>query len=142
MIGFRVKFKVNFKRLAKRVRRGSIKSMGQAGALVYKVARNSIRRRKGPSTPGTAPHTRTKSQEKKARRFGGLKDSLRFEVERRFFGGSVVIGPTPRLAGTSGQAHEFGGSYRGQRFEKRPFMGPALQRSLPKIPREWKNIVR
>jgi len=46
---------------------------------------------------------------------------------------TAVIGPRESVVGTSGEAHEFGGDYKGQDFPERPFMGPALDKNIDRF---------
>ena len=39
-------------------------------------------------------------------------------------------------------AHEFGGRFRQERYQKRPFMGPALERIRPRLARMWAGTLR
>ena len=54
----------------------------------------------------------------------------------------VVIGPEESKVGTSGAAHEHGGRYKRQRYPKRPFMGPALEKLQDRLPQFWARSVR
>jgi hypothetical protein len=120
------------------------KVLSKFGAFVRTAARSSIRKRKRISEPGQPPSSHT----------GLLKRFIFFgyDTARR----SVVIGPT-RLNSTSGTAPgslEHGGATavstrrRGRRVtvrakvSARPYMGPALQRELPKLPAMWANSVK
>jgi hypothetical protein len=39
-------------------------------------------------------------------------------------------------------AHEFGGHYRREHYDKRPFMGPALQKIKDRLPSMWAGSVK
>ena len=52
------------------------------------------------------------------------------------------IGPEHAKVGRSASAHEHGGRYKGQRYPKRPFMGPALETTTERLPRKWAGSVR
>lgn len=108
----------------------TITNLSHAGALIRKIARNSIRRGKKESPPGTPPHTRK----------GQLKRAILFAVERSR--GAVVIGPSAEIVGEAGKAHEFGGRFRKEVFPRRPFMGPALAKAREKLPRLWASSVK
>jgi hypothetical protein len=112
------------------VRKATFETLGHAGAYLRKVARNSIRRGRGPSAPGTPPHTRA----------GALKNAILYAVEkdRR----CVVIGPTGDRVGPSGSAHEFGGQYMRERYPRRAFMGQALEKTKDRLPRMWAASVK
>lgn len=128
----KVKTKFDPAKIRAAVKRGNIDSLGRAGALVRTVARRSLRRRgvkKLPSRPGQPPKTT-----------GPLKRSILFEVEKDK--SAVVIGPSSDIVDDVGTAHEFGGQFRGVQFPKRPFMGPALIKVTPQLPRLWAKSVR
>ncbi len=129
---FKVKTKFDIKKIRNRVKRGNVDSLGRAGALVRTVSRRSLRR-KGvknlPGRPGQPPKTT-----------GPLKRSILFEVEKDR--SAVVIGPSSDIVDDVAKAHEFGGEFRGIRYPKRPFMGPALAKITPQLPRLWAKSVR
>lgn len=130
MIGVKAKTRFDAGKVQRRVKKASIESLGHAGAVIRLTARRSIRKRKGPSAPGTPPHTRQ----------GQLRRAIRFAVEKREE--RVVIGPEYAVVGSAGMPHEFGGRFRGQRYAKRPFMGPALMKVKDRLPRKWAASVR
>lgn len=110
--------------------KANFKNLFQAAAYIRTTARRSIRKSKKASTAGTPPNTRA----------GQIRNAIVFAVDRQRE--SAVIGPTVERVGTSGSAHEHGGSYRGGMYPKRAFMLPALIRSLPRMPATWSNSVR
>ena len=114
-------------------------ALSKAGAFIRTTARHSIRKRKGVSEPGSPPHSHE----------GSLRRLIFFAYEPT--SETVVIGPVRFRAGEAPPLLEFGGAVtrkdrRGRarrlRYEKRPFMGPALQKELPQLPRRWRNSVR
>ncbi len=125
-----MRFKDETKRVLKRARESSFKSLGHAGAAIRMTARRSIKRGGGKSQEGTPPHTRK----------GRLKNAIMYAVERERQ--TVVVGPDVGMAGTAGKAHEFGGRYRKENYPKRPFMGPALEKLKNRLPKEWANSVK
>lgn len=129
MIDFKVETSSNMQAVVKKAKQGSFKSLGHAGAVIRLAVRRSIRRRKKASTPGTPPNTQT----------GQLRESIRYAVDGP--SGTVVIGPSRADIDEIGRVHEFGGPFRGRSYPERPFMGPALQQNLQRIPREWRGIV-
>lgn len=130
MIGFRVHIRFDDGSVLRQEEAASRRSLGHAGAAIRLTARRSIRRRKGPSAPGQPPHTRK----------GQLKRAILYAVDPHEE--SVVIGPQVDGVGLSGSAHEHGGDYRGDAYPRRPFMGPALQKNLSKLPKHWANSIR
>lgn len=111
----------------------------RAGAAVRLTARRSIRKRKSISQPGKPPHSHE----------GTLRRLIFFAFDRD--AESVVIGPLARRTrtGSHGAALlEAGGTVvrsgrRGRRrllrYRPRPFMGPALEKSRPRIPDFWRD---
>lgn len=107
MIKVRVTARIDTKRVQRAVQRGKVQSLKSAGALVYKIARNSIAYRKSKdlhAKPGKPPFTHNRA----------LKRSIRFQAEVS----SVFIGPTRSVFGLLGQLHEFGGRARRTQKEK------------------------
>ena len=109
--------------------RANRKNLFRAAASIRLTARRSIRRRKGPSRKGTPPHTHT----------GRIKKAIMFAVESN---DNAVIGPTVERIGQAGGAHEHGERFKGDRFDKRPFMGPALEKMRTKLPKRWQGSVK
>lgn len=130
MIGMRVTTRSDIPRVLRAVRRANIESLGHAGAAVRLTASRSIRRSPNPSVPGRPPRTRR----------GQLRRAIRYGVEKHRE--AVVIGPVYGGVGRSAHPHEFGGRYRGRRYDARPFMGPALEKTAPRLPRHWAGSVR
>lgn len=127
--------------------RANFTNLTHAAAAIRLTARHSIKKapkargrdekgrfksagRVQPSMPGTPPHTRK----------GQIKRAILYSVERK--AGRALIGPSYEMMGASASAHEFGGRFRGQRYPRRAFMGPALQENLPRLPRFWAGSVR
>ncbi len=125
-LDFRTEWAID--RVMKDVRLANIDSLGKAGQMLMRVARAMIVTSKKPSRPGTPPHSRR----------GQLRRAIRYEVERA----GVVVGPTAQMLGIAGTAHEFGGYYRGGTYPERPFMGPALERVIDRLPSHWEASVR
>lgn len=114
--------KYNTGRVRKQYEVKKFRTFKQAGATIRLIARRSIRKRKRASDAGDPPTTRG--------RMRSLKTAIVFDATE--FG--VVIGPRKSLVGVIGRVHEFGERYKGQRFDERPFMRPALEKALPRIP--------
>jgi len=98
MIGFQAKTRMNTQAVKRAAGRAEIKTHQQAGRLIYRIARNSIRRRKNPnahSAPGKPPYTHT----------GALKRSIRFAATDK----DVIVGATHSEIGMVANLHEFGG---------------------------------
>jgi hypothetical protein len=104
--------KFDGKKVRDAAKRGTITSLGHAGAAIRLQALHSIRKGKKPSPAGSPPHTRK----------GRLRNAIKYALTTSK--PSVVIGPDYAVAADSGSAHEFGGKFRRERYNKRPFMGP------------------
>jgi hypothetical protein len=130
MIGLNVTSKDETRRVLTKARKGSIKSLGHAGAAIRLTARRSIRRRQKAAPEGQPPHTRK----------GQLRGAIMYAVEKQ--NDLVVIGPEHAKVARSASAHEHGGRYKRQRYPKRPFMGPALETTGERLPRMWAGSVK
>ncbi len=129
MVGIKVRTRFDGGKVRRAAKKGSIESLGHAGAAIRLTARRSIRRSEKPSTPGKPPHTRK----------GQMKRAIVYAVEKER--GDVVVGPDYAVVGPAGMAHEHGGRFRGTKYEKRPFMGPALEKVKDRLPRKWAGSV-
>ena len=104
MIRVRVRTKLDHKIVQHKVEQATFKSLGEAGGAIRLTASRSIRKRKKPSLPGTAPNTPT----------GHLRRVIRYSVDQHKT--VVAIGPTNNYARTIWNLHEFGGRIR-KRFK-------------------------
>ena len=130
MIKARVKTRFNGRRVMAAAKRANITSLNHAAAAIRVQARHSIRKSQKASPVGTPPHTRK----------GRLRNAIRYAVDKSRL--SAVIGPDAEIIGTSGKAHEFGGRYKKQQYDKRAFMGPALEKVKNRLPHAWANSVK
>ena len=114
--------------------------LSRFGAFVRQRARTSIRPRARPSPPGQPPSSHV----------GLLRRHLYFswDATQR----SVVVGPV-RLNQRNGEAPrllEYGGTavrHHGNRaviarYLPRPYMAPAFQAELTRLPPHWRNSIR
>ncbi len=130
MIQAKAKIKTDNSKVRQAARKASIRNLGHAGAAIRLIARHSIKKSPKKSAAGMPPNTR-KGRMRNAIKYAVVKDKQ-----------SVVIGPDRQVAGTSGAAHEFGGKYKRERFDRRPFMGPALEQVKDRLPAMWAGSVR
>lgn len=117
MFGMTVRITNEVEAVRKAGREAARKSFPRAAFLIRQSAIQSIEKATGPSTPGTPPHTHRRMFMRRAIRYAADRDG-------------AVIGPQFSTVGTAGSPHEFGGSYKGGDYPKRPFMGPALNKNL------------
>lgn len=111
-------------------------ALSRFGAYVRQRARTSIRKRKGVSPPGLPPHSHV----------GSLRSGILFAFDRGR--ASVVIGPFPFRPGSPGPrlleyggygvVVERGGKKRRAYWRPRPYMRPAFQAELARLPDHWK----
>lgn len=119
------------------------KALSRAGAFIRQTAKRSIRRarKKKPNSapPGKPPRSHV----------GDLKRLIYFAYDPVKRG--VVIGPVRFAKGEAPALLEFGGTVERKgrdgktytaRYAGNPFMGPALQKELPNLPKRWQNSVR
>ena len=130
MVNAKAKTRFDGKKVVRAAKRASITNLAHAGAAIRLAARHSIKKGKGPSAPGTPPHTRK----------GRIRNAIKYAVTAGEQ--SVVIGPDYQVAADAGSAHEFGGRYRRETYDPRPFMGPALQKTKDRLPRMWAGSVK
>ena len=115
--------------------------LSRFGAFVRRSAKQSIRKRKKASAPGSPPSSHT----------GLLKRFIFFGYDRQK--DSVVIGPIRLTDNNRGQAPsilEYGGrtTVEGKkqktrvRIRSRPFMGPAFEKEKTNLPALWKDSVK
>lgn len=129
MIGAKTTLIDNSKNVTKAVDKAAFRNMGHAAARITIDAKESIEVAPGPSPPGTPPHTRRKL----------LPRAIRYDYDRK--AQSAVIGPRYSVVGEAGAAHEFGGEFRGDIFDERSFMAPALENNLGRFASDWAGSV-
>jgi hypothetical protein len=113
------------------------KVLSKFGAFVRQTSRRSIRKRKGTSRPGRPPFSHV----------GTLKRFIFFGYDAHHR--SVVIGPViaPGKKGKAPAALEYGGRVSipqggTAKIEPRPFMHPAFETELPKVPGLWQDSIK
>lgn len=118
-------------------------ALSKAGAFIRRTAKTSIRAGKTVSKPGHPPHSHA----------GHLRRLLFFAYDLAT--ASVVIGPArfkeaeaPNLLEKGGTVTRKISNARGRRrrvrmvYRARPFMGPAMEKELPNLPKRWHNTIR
>lgn len=123
MVGYDVKIqRFRDKETGELVGSRMFKNIYHASASIAKSAKRSIRVSPRPAAPGRPPHTRRRRH---------LQRAIRFAVDKKKK--RAVIGPRESIVGRSAAAHEFGGRYKGDHFQPRPVMRPALERNLHRL---------
>lgn len=151
MLDVKVKTKMEPEKIVKAVDKAAFRNFGHAAAGIRKTAQGKIekapvvrksrrkkikrtgkmvtvsRARTQPSRPGTPPHTRR----------GQVRRAITFDADKT----GAVIGPRFSVMGTSAEAHELGGNYKGSHFDERPFMRPSLEENAGRFARDWQGSV-
>lgn len=127
MFGLTVKTEDKFHRVKTATDEAAYKNFGHAAASIRKTAAASIRRSKRAGPAGGPPTTRR----------GQLRRAFRFDVSQE----DAIVGPRHSIVGEAGAAHEFGGQYRGDTFDRRPFMLPALVKNLDRFAADWAGSI-
>jgi len=130
MVGVKTRTKFEGRKVVKAVQRANITNLDHAGAAIRLQARHSIKKAKGPSAPGKPPHTRK----------GRIRNAIKYAVTPSKQ--SVVIGTDYAVVADSGSAHEHSGRYRNENYDRRPFMGPAMEKVKDRLPLMWAGSVR
>lgn len=115
-------------------------AMSRIGGSVRKWAQYSMKKRKGPSRPGTPPNVHA----------GQIKKFLYYAYDS--IARSVVVGPVriPGATGTAPRVLEEGGKtvrlnpVRVVKVRARPYMGPALEnvRNMGGIISPWQDCIK
>jgi hypothetical protein len=146
------------------VGRAKVKVLSRQGALVRKIVRNSIRKRKKAAGPGSPPSSHG----------GELKDFLFYSYDSKTQ--TVVVGPTKLGKGEAPATLEFGGEVkqlgiydragkfiplkflparsrerlrklnklksRSAKVDARPYMEPGLEKAAPSFAKMWQDQVK
>jgi hypothetical protein len=131
MVGMKAKITIDVPKVKKAADDATFKNLNHAAAFIRTVSRRSIVTSPKPGRPGGPPRTRG------ARR---LRNAILFAVERDV--GRATIGPDAAILGKDvGGALEHGGEFRGEFYHAMPYMGPALKKARPKLPKIWTDSV-
>jgi hypothetical protein len=130
MIGLKTTIVDETKRVTAAADKAAFRNFGHAGASIGKDARSTIKTSSEPSEAGDPPHTR-----------GRGRKNIRAAVRYAANADGVVVGPRASIVGDAAVPHEIGGTYKGQVFDERPFMEPALERAIPRFAAEWRGSV-
>jgi phage gpG-like protein len=112
------------------------KVLSKFGAFVRQTSRRSIRKRKRSSRPGHPPSSH----------IGTLKRFIFFGYDEHHR--SVIIGPViaPGKKGKAPATLEYGGRValpkKNVKIEARPYMNPAFEKELPKVPGLWADSIK
>lgn len=132
VLGWKVRTRSDVNKIIRKLEKSTAAILYRSAALVRTIAKRSIRTTKSRegSQAGRPPRTRGRKV---------LPRAILFAVNREEE--SAIIGPSVELAGKVGGAHEHGGMFRGERYDARPFMGPALDKVLPEFREAWRHSI-
>ncbi len=140
--------------------KGKVKALSKIGAFVWRRAKSSIKIKKGTAPAGSPPYGHTTTTRKKTNKKTGVTKVQPASPLREFIffsydpsTKSVVVGPIPlgdRAGPMALKALEMGGPSIGQfRGKKRtisiaahPFMGPAMEAEVAKMPEAFRDMIR
>lgn len=127
MFGFEAKTEFTPDMLMQAVDKAAFRNLGHGAAAIRKTAQGLIEFSDEPSPQGTPPHTQT----------GRLPRSIAFDAGPK----DAVVGPRFSMVNLAGAAHELGQEFRGQKFDARPFMLPALMENLTRFQQSWAGSI-
>lgn len=128
MFGLHATIVTEVDRVRKAAQAAAKHSFRYSAFKIRQTAVQSIEQARGPSAPGTPPHTHRRKW---------LQRSIFYSANKT----GAVIGPRASYVGTAGAAHEFGGEFRGQEYPERQFMKPALDANLDLFAGSWAGRV-
>ena len=131
MIGISATIDDNTQAISARLEKASVRLVGHAAASTRKRAIESIEPSDEPSPPGSPPHTRIRTTKAGKSRPGQIQRAIAYAHDKS--ANVAVVGPRHSVLGEAGQAHEFGGEFRGEDYDQRAFMGPALDATQTKF---------
>jgi len=130
MFAVDVKVDSRFDRVQKSADDATYENIRHAAFSISKTAKASIVTSDSPSREGSAPHTRAEAGH-------NMRSAIFVDADAD----SAVIGPRSTFVGIAGEVHEFGKDREGQSFDERPFMGPALEASVPRFHSDWSGSI-
>tara|TARA_Y100000310_G_C20640368_1_gene793559 strand:- start:772 stop:1194 length:423 start_codon:yes stop_codon:yes gene_type:complete len=119
-----------WERVAIATKRAQFETIRHAAFGILRYAKGLIKKSDEPSAKGDPPTTRG---------YGGknLKAAIWADIESD----SAFVGPRASIVGDVGEAHEFGVKRRGDTFDERPFMGPALMANQDSFADDWRGRI-
>lgn len=121
MFGFTIKVQPAFGNVRAAADRAIYRNIGNAAFSIRKHIRNSIQKSDRASSPGEPVATRGKR--------GNVKNSIFAAIEKD----NAIIGPRYSMVGDAMQAHEFGGTRYGIKYEARPTSWPGLTANVDRF---------
>jgi hypothetical protein len=119
-------------KLKKQVDNSVLATVGDAARLTCAIARNSIKKRSGNRGARVGQPVKT--------RFGQIKKSIWHWIDKKKE--EAIFGPKASKMGLVAAVHEKGGFFRGRKYGARPFMWPAFEKVIQRLPRIWRYAAR
>lgn len=126
MFGMKATTEANTEAVKKAADRATYRNIRHAAFSIRKAAVASIVKSNTASAPGTPPATRGRGGK-------NIRGAIFVDADNE----SALIGPRASVIGEAGEAHEFGGEFRGADYPERAFMGPALEANRDRFASEW-----
>jgi len=129
MFGIDVKITERFKAVQEAADRAIYQNIQHAAFSIAKYIKQSIRTSPQASEPGEPVSTRGKR--------GNVKNSIFVAADDN----TALIGPRFSFVGDVMEAHEFGKTYKGDRFAARPTMGPGLEANTDRFADSFRGSI-
>jgi phage gpG-like protein len=129
MFGIDVKITERFKAVQEAADRAIYQNIRHAAFSIRKYIQDSIRTSPQASEPGEPVSTRGKR--------GNVKNSIFVAADDN----TALIGPRFSFVGDVMEAHEFGKTYKGDRFAARPTMGPGLEANTDRFANSFRGSI-
>jgi hypothetical protein len=129
MFGFTTKAEPRFDAVDKAADRSIYRNVRHAAFSIRKFIRDSIKKSAEPSAPGKPVATRGKR--------GNVKNSIFVAADQD----AAIIGPRFSFVGDAMEAHEFGKSRGGHRYQARPTSGPGLEANTDRFAGSFRGSI-
>ena len=129
MFGIETKTVSEMQKVQKEANRSTFKSFRHAAFSIRKTIRASIVKSPEASAPGKPVATRG--------RRGNAKNSIFVYADDE----GALIGPRASFVGDAMEAHEFGKSRAGRKYDARPTSGPGLEQNLDRFAQEFAGSI-
>ena len=129
MFGFSFKTSERFQAVQQAADRAIYKNIRNAAFSIRKYIRESIKKSPTAAEPGKPVATRG--------RRGNVKNSIFVAADDT----TALIGPRYSFVGDAMEAHEFGKTYKGDRFAARPTSGPGLEANTDRFADSFRGSI-
>lgn len=144
-MSFTAEFKLVFlddPRFLRAVEKAKKKNLNHQGAEVRKIARRSMRKRKGPAAPGLPPNAHS-GELRKLLVYSWDQQSESVVVGPAWFNGSPVPAALEHGGTTMRTVRVKGGGRKRMpaRIEPRPYINPAVDKAQARFPDIWRDSI-